>query len=379
MQRRLNAVRLSPRAAMSSVAHDHPVQLWWSGGKDSAWALHTLRNDPKWDVRGLVTLVNRKNGRVAMHGVRRRMIKRQAAAVGLPLHVIEFDWAAAEADHDVKTAEGLLRLCQGDDPEFVAFSELLPGRVMKRRVALLGRIGLCPVFPLGGRDSADHVTEMLKAGVKARVCSVETDRLPAVCAGCRFDHDFVAGLPRDVDPCGEDGEYHTFVEWAPGWSSRVPAVSGATIECYGFAFAEMEPRSPNLVETGGRRRKADNEPFNYYARLRRIREHVDQHLEDHLDLHAVAPVAAMSPGGLGRFFREATGKSFHDWLIERRLARAVALIREHNEPIGRIAEAVGFGSERTFRRQFHRKFGCTPSRFRSRVRDESAKLCGRRR
>ncbi len=349
---------------------NQPVWLWWSGGKDSAWALHMLRNDPQWEVRGLVTQVNRRNGRVAMHGVRRHLIERQAAVVGLPLHTIEFDWFAAENDHETAIAEGLLCLCQGDHGESVAFSELLPGRAMRRRSALLDRIGLHPVFPLWGRDPADHVAELVRAGLKARVCSVEADRLPADRAGCRFDEDFVAALPGGVDPCGEDGEFHTFVEWAPDWPSRVPTISGGRIECYGFAFAEMEESHREPKVEADRRPKVGNDPFDYYARLRRVREHVDQHLEDPLDLSTLAPVAAMSVGGFGRFFREATGQSLHDWVVGRRLERAVALLRDHNEPIGRVAEAVGFGSERTFRRLFQGRFGYTPSRFRSQLRNE---------
>ena len=360
--------------------------LWWTGGKDSAWTLHTLRIDPRWEVRGLVTQVNRHNGRVAMHGVRRHMVEQQAAVVGLPLHVIEFDWAAAENDHEAAIEEGLLHLCQGNNGKCIAFSELLPDRAMKRRTALLSRLSLHPLFPLSGRDPADHAAELLRAGVKAWVCSVETDRLPAERAGCPFDKDFVAALPRGVDPCGENDEFHTFVEWAPGWSSRVPTTPGGRIECYGFGFAEMEesPQEPQAEEPGTRdggahedrqaprRLTAANDPFDYYARLRRVREHVDHHLAEPLDLHALAPVAAMSVGGFGRFFREATGQSFHDWLVARRLERAVVLLRDHNEPIGRVAEVVGFGSERTFRRLFQTRFGSTPSRFRSQVRDERA-------
>ncbi len=353
---------------MSSAPSDQPVWLWWSGGKDSAWVLHTLRNDPKWEVRGLVALVNRKNGRVTMHGVRRRLIERQAAAVGLPLKLIQFDWTASANDHDTAIGAGLLRLCQDDNAEFVAFSELGSPRAVERRSALLGSIGLHPVFPLWGRDPADHAAEILRAGLKARACSVETDRLPADRAGCRFDEDFVARLPRGVDPCGENGEFHTFVEWAPGWPSRVPTVSGGRIECYGFGFAEIEESARQPKEEAARHPTAGNDPFDYYARLRRVREHVDQHLREPLDLTTLAPVAAMSAGGFGRFFREATGQSLHDWVVGRRLERAVIPLRDHNEPIGRVAEAVGFGSERTFRRLFQGRFGCTPSRFRSEVR-----------
>lgn len=314
------------------------------------------------------------------------MVEQQAAVVGLPLHVIEFDWASAENDHNTAIEEGLLRLWQGNTTKSIAFSQLLPGRAMRRRATLLDRLGLQAVFPLLNRDTAEHAVEILRAEVKARVCSVETDRVPAERAGCPFDEDFVAALPRGVDPCGENGEFHTFVEWAPGWSSRVPVMPGGRIECYGFGFAEMEesPQEPRAEESGARDGGADenrqaprrltaaNDPFDYYARLRRVREHVDHHLDEPLDLHALAPVAAMSDGGFGRFFREATGQSFHDWLVGRRLERAVLLLRDHNEPIARVAEAVGFGSERTFRRLFQRRFGCTPSRFRSQVRDGRA-------
>ncbi len=135
---------------MSPARHNQPVWLWWSGGKDSAWALRTLRNGRKWEVRGLVTQINRHNGRVAMHGVRRPLIERQAAVVGLPLHVIEFDWFAAGNDHEAAIEEGLLRVCHGDHGKSVAFSELLPGRAMRRRSALLDRIGLHSVGPGGG-------------------------------------------------------------------------------------------------------------------------------------------------------------------------------------------------------------------------------------
>ena len=362
---------------MSSNPRDQPVWLWWSGGKDSAWVLHTLRNDPRWDVRGLVTLVNRKNGRVSAHGVRRRLIELQAAAVGLPLKLIQFDWAASTTDHDIAIWEGLFRLRQDDGAESVAFSELCSHRARARRSALLNRVGLRPVFPLWDRDPAEHAAQMLRAGLKARVCSVETDRVSGEQVGCRYDEGFLSKLPQDVDPCGEYGEFHTFVEWAPGWSSEVRTVSGARIECYGFALAEVEetPRdlqpAPQAQRKEGTRRLHDaNDPFNYYARLRRVREHVDQHLAEPLNLAAMAPVVGMSAGGFGRFFREVTGQPFQHWLAGRRLERAAVLLRDHNERIGLVAETVGFGSERTFRRKFLQRFGCTPSRFRCGVRSE---------
>ncbi len=223
---------------------------------------------------------------------------------------------------------------------------------------------------------------MLTSGLSAWVCSVNTGCLPAHLAGRRFDSDFVDGLPEGIDPCGGNDEFHTFVEWAPGWECRVEVEPTRAIEVYDFAFAEIEgaPEREVAAEEAGAGVDAvgatdgaappGTDPFGRFARLDRVRRHVDRCLAEDLNLDAVAGVAAMSPTGFSRYFREHVGMTFAGWLVHRRIERACQLLRENNEAVSRIAEAVGFHSERTFRRAFHDRMGRSPSEYRRKALDE---------
>ncbi|MDE3265406.1 MAG: helix-turn-helix domain-containing protein [Acidobacteriota bacterium] len=318
--------------------------MCWSGGKDSAWALRELRADPRFDVRGLISLVNEKNGRVIQHGVRHSLLQRQAEAVGLPLQFLPLDPTATTTERNAALALG--------------FGEL------RRREAACVAFG--DLFPLWGRDTRVHADAVLEAGLSAWVCSVDTDFLPADRVGRRFDAAFVAGLPTGVDPCGGDDEFHTVVEWAPGWNRRVWIKPTHRIEAYNFAFAEMERRS----------RDADASPhdvFGRFARLDRVRGYVDGHLAEDLNAASAAKVAAMSPTGFSRYFREHVGTTFTSWLTQRRVEHACHLLRENNDvAVSRVAEAVGFHSERTFRRHFHEQMGLSPSEYRKRALEEAS-------
>ena len=202
----------------------------------------------------------------------------------------------------------------------------------------------------------------------ARVCSLETDRLPDRFVGRRFDETFLTDLPDDVDPSGEEGEFHTFVERAPGWRGAVATTPTSTIERYGFAFAELEPvdhergREPGVPTS---QTVPPFEPFIFYRRLVKVKDYVDAELDQAIDVASAARIAAMTPQAFGRFFRRATGMSFHRWLVEHRLARAWQLLRDHSDPIQNVAATCGFGSDRTFRRRFHDRFGCTPQEYRA--------------
>lgn len=249
--------------------------------------------------------------------------------------------------------------------------------------------GLEAVFPLWEADTHDHCAALLEAGLSAWVCSVDTGALPADRAGCRFDAGFVAGLPDGVDPCGEHDEYHTFVEWAPGWANSVPVRPVRSIEVYDSAFVELEPvserdvpladvvgdRGPEAVAAhGAAGPRAD--PFCYYARLARVRRHVDDHLAEDLNADAAARVAAMSRSGFSRYFREHVGMTFVAWLALHRVQHACRLLRERNIAVTRVGEAVGFHSERTFRRAFHEHTGCSPSQYRKRSLEENRNGAG---
>lgn len=359
-----------------------PTWLCWSGGKDSAWALRELRADPSFDVRGLVTLVNEQNGRVILHGVRHTLLQRQAEAVGLPLRFIPLDWTSSRGEHDAAMARGFGKV-RADGAACVAFGDLFSLGGRDRRLLVTADTGLEVVFPLWERDTRAHSAEMLAAGLSSWVCSVDTGFLPANLVGRRFDSDFVAGLPGGVDPCGGNDEFHTIVEWAPGWDRRVRVEPTGTIEVYDAAFAEMEPVSAREASAdagvgagGAAVRAADGldpspiDPFSHFARLDRVRRHVDRHIAEDLHVDALAEVAAMSRTGFARYFREHVGMTFAGWLAHRRIERACQLLRENNDPVSWIAESVGFHSERTFRRAFHEQMDCSPSEYRRKSLEE---------
>lgn len=338
-----------------------PTWLCWSGGKDSAWALRELRADPSFDVRGLISLVNEKNGRVILHGVRHSLLQQQAEAVGLPLRFIPLDWTSSRGERNAALSRGFGEV-RADGAACVAFGDLFSVEGRDRRLLVTADTGLEVVFPLWNRDTRAHSAEMLKSGLSAWVCSVDTGFLPANLTGHRFDSEFVAGLPEGVDPCGGNDEFHTFVEWAPGWECRVEVEPTRTIEVYDFAFAEIEAADGSA--------SSPIDPFSHFARLDRVRRHVDRHIAEDLNADAVARVAAMSRTGFSRYFREHVGMTFAGWLAHRRIERACQLLRENNDAVSRISESVGFHSERTFRRAFHEQMDCSPSEYRRRALEE---------
>ena len=343
-----------------------PTWLCWSGGKDSAWALRRLRADPSFDVRGLIALVNEKNGRVILHGVRHMLLQRQAEAVGLPLRFIPLDWTSSATERNRGLAQGFGEL-RALGAACIAFGDLFSLKGRDRRLLVTADTGLEVVFPLWGWDTLAHSAELLKAGLSAWVCSVDTDFLQADCVGRRFDAAFVAAVPDGVDPCGGNGEFHTFVEWAPGWNRRLRVEPTRSMEVYNLAFAEMEQRNEERSCTAPR-----IDAFSHFARLDRVRRYVDAHLVDDLEASVVAKVAAMSPSGFSRYFREHAGMTFTGWLAHRRVEHGCRLLRESEASVSRVADAVGFHSERTFRRTFHKQMGCSPSEYRKRLFEEQA-------
>ncbi len=343
-----------------------PTWLCWSGGKDSAWALRRLRAEPSFDVRGLIALVNEKNGRVILHGVRHTLLQRQAEAVGLPLRFIPLDWTSSATERNRGLAQGFGEL-RALGAACVAFGDLFSLEGRDRRLLVTADTGLEVVFPLWGRDTLVHSAELLKAGLSAWVCSVDTDFLPADRVGRRFDAAFVAALPDGVDPCGGNGEFHTFVEWAPGWDRRLRVEPTRSMEVYNLALAEMEQRNRERSCTAPR-----IDAFSHFARLDRVRRYVDAHLVDDLEATVVARVAAMSPTGFSRYFREHVGMTFTGWLAHRRVEHGCRLLRESDASVSRVADVVGFHSERTFRRTFHEQMGCSPSEYRKRLYEEQA-------
>jgi uncharacterized protein (TIGR00290 family) len=214
--------------------------LSWSTGKDSAWSLCVLRQTPGIEVAGLFTTVNAAFDRVAMHAVRRALLEAQAAAAGLPLHVIEIPWPCPNEAYEARmgafvaeqTARGV---------EAMAFGDLFLEDIRAYREAKLAGSGIAPLFPLWGRDTAALAEEMIAGGLKAHLTCVDPKKLPAHFAGRPFDRALLAELPAGVDPCGENGEFHTCVSAGPMFAHAIDVRAGAIETRDGFVFADLLP------------------------------------------------------------------------------------------------------------------------------------------
>lgn len=214
--------------------------LSWSSGKDSAWALHVLRQDPQVDVAGLFCTVNQAFERVAMHGVRVELLRRQAAAVGLPLSIIGIPYPCSDAEY-ARAMHGFVRDARADGVDCFAFGDLFLEDVRRYREQSLHGSGITPIFPLWGMPTRALAGSMIAGGLKAVITCLDPARLPAEFAGRRFDAEFVHDLPDSVDPCGEYGEFHSFAFDGPMFMQPVALSVGETVERDGFVFTDVLP------------------------------------------------------------------------------------------------------------------------------------------
>lgn len=217
-----------------------PLLLSWSSGKDSAWALHVLRSDPTWSVRGLLCTVNAAHDRVAMHAVRRTLLQLQAESAGLPLAIVEIPDPCTDADYGAAMGAAMTA-AKAEGIEAVAFGDLFLEDIRAYREEKLAAVGLEAVFPLWGRDTKVLAREMLGAGLRARLTCVDPRRVPPRWVGREYDAQLLSALPDDVDPCGEHGEFHSFAWDGPMFGLPVPVRAGEVVERGGFVFADLTP------------------------------------------------------------------------------------------------------------------------------------------
>ena len=215
--------------------------LAWSSGKDSAWSLHVLRRAGEVEVVGLLTTVNEAFDRVAMHGVRRSLLQAQADAAGLPLLVVPLPHPCSNEAYE-EAMSGAVARARGESVEAFAFGDLFLEDIRRYREERLQGTGLRPLFPLWGRPTAALAAEMIEGGLRARVVTLDPRKLPARLAGREFDRDFLDALPAGVDPCGENGEFHTFTWAGPMFSRPLALRAGEVVERDGFVFADLLPR-----------------------------------------------------------------------------------------------------------------------------------------
>jgi uncharacterized protein (TIGR00290 family) len=221
------------------------ILLSWSGGKDSAWALHLLRTDPQYasyEVAGLLTTVNQHFGRVAMHGFRQSLLDLQAEAAGLPLWKIPLPWPCPNDVYESLMAEACARAVR-EGLHGIAFGDLFLEDIRAYRVAQLAPTGLEPIFPCWLLPTAQLAQDMISSGVRAHLVCVDPRQLDAGFAGRLFDRQLLRDLPVSVDPCGEGGEFHTFVSAAPFFSRSIEVQPGETVERDGFVYADLLPVS----------------------------------------------------------------------------------------------------------------------------------------
>jgi uncharacterized protein (TIGR00290 family) len=207
------------------------VVLSWSGGKDSALALAALRADPAIEVVGLLTSVTRGYERVSIHGVRRSLLEAQAAALELPLTEIALEPECTNAAYEtafLAAVDGARQTIP--DLESIAFGDLFLEDVRRYRERLLIGTGLMPRFPLWGEPTDDLAERCVALGIHARLVCVDTTQIPSSFAGRLFDASFLAALPAGVDPCGERGEFHTFVANGPGFSRPISYSVGEIVQ-----------------------------------------------------------------------------------------------------------------------------------------------------
>ena len=236
---------------LARVAGKTKTLISWSSGKDSAWALHEVRAAGELEVVGLLTTVNERFDRGAMHGVRRELLAQQAAALSLPLHVVELPDPCSNAIYEQRMA-AFVDSARAAGVERVVFGDLFLEDIRAYRERQLAGTGLEPVFPLWDRPTAQLARDMLDAGGVATVTCVDSGKLAPSVAGRRWDAALLDALPEGVDPCGEHGEFHSFVSAGPGMEP-IEVEIGEVVVRDGFVFADLSPRRG----PGGRRGRAE--------------------------------------------------------------------------------------------------------------------------
>ena len=219
-----------------------PILLSWSGGKDSAWALHLLRDSPEYEVVGLLTTVNQHFGRVAMHGFREELLDLQGEAAGLPLWKVPLPWPCTNEVYEGLMAEVCTRAV-AEGLHGIAFGDLFLEDIRAYRVEKMAGTGLEPIFPCWLIPTDELARSMIAAGIRAHLVCVDPRKLERSFAGRVLDEALLAELPASVDPCGERGEFHTFVSAGPMFSRSIEVSAGEIVERDNFVYADLLPAS----------------------------------------------------------------------------------------------------------------------------------------
>jgi uncharacterized protein (TIGR00290 family) len=215
----------------------------WSSGKDSAWALQEMRRAGDCEIVGALTTVTETFGRVSMHGVREELLLAQLAAAELPPTLVRIPFPCPNEVYEARMAAALAAAKDAGVTQ-VIFGDLFLEDVRAYREQKLSGTGITPRFPLWKRPTPALAREMIAAGVETYLTCVDLKQLAKRFAGRRLDHTLLAELPAGADPCGENGEFHTFVAAGPMLKGRIAVAVGETVERDGFAYADLVPDVP---------------------------------------------------------------------------------------------------------------------------------------
>jgi len=212
----------------------------WSSGKDSAYTLYTLQQlQAEYCVIGLVTTLTKTFDRVSMHGVRIELLKEQAKQIGLPLHIVAIPFPCSETSYDSLWHEFLTKRKIIDNISHVAFGDLFLEDVRCYRETRLATVSIGALFPLWHKNTKTLSEQIIASGFKAIVTCIDPKKLDKSFAGREYNKDFLADLPPEVDPCGENGEFHTFVYAAPLFHRSINVSVGDIVERDGYLFADL--------------------------------------------------------------------------------------------------------------------------------------------
>jgi uncharacterized protein (TIGR00290 family) len=212
----------------------------WSSGKDSAWSLYEARRAGEYDIVGALTTVTDAFARVSMHGVREAILLAQLEAAGLPSTVVRIPYPCPNEIYEARMAEALAA-AKADGISAIVFGDLFLEDIRAYRVAKLAGTGIEPLFPLWQRPTDRLARDMIAGGLETYLATVDLKKLPASFAGRKFDAALLADFPPGIDPCGENGEFHSCVVAGPMFSRRIEVSAGETVERDGFAFADLLP------------------------------------------------------------------------------------------------------------------------------------------
>lgn len=214
--------------------------LSWSSGKDSAWALHVLRQQQDIEVVGLFCTFNKKYERVAMHAVRNELICQQAERVGLPLHLIPIPDPCSDSEYKAIMAD-FIEGVKSKGIKCIAFGDLFLEEVRSYREDSLADTGITPLFPLWGMPTNELSKEMVSSGLRAIITCIDPKQLSAEFSGHVYDSSFLTQIPDSIDPCGEKGEFHSFAYDGPMFKDKVNICVGETVTRDGFIFTDILP------------------------------------------------------------------------------------------------------------------------------------------